>query len=810
MAAWLLHWLQTHGWLDPVSYRWFTTAWRWVYTDGHIPLPKKPGIWFTYIQWWSWPLLGGLLAHLFFGPKQTRPIYLKYPRTLYSYGGIKVDHNAGCRGGIILGKTGAGKTQNCINPRNHSMLINNAGVEHKSWASSETKRQFDSLRTEFLDTYSKVESEISKLAAERQSLQNKIKPIQDHIVSSLIASVRSYGKENLHTSFSQPVFDGMPEHLKLRFMEESHTISPLEILSLFDWARRAQRFNDLSSMPMVSGALGSKINEYADLIVEDSSYDAEISRLYYLQQIKRADLQRFADTIKALRFEFPPIGMLVLGAKGNEWQNVVPMLHHYQRDEDLCLLQTRPVGAPPDWQPPAKFNLIGYDAFPSDTYAKLLCDASAAVTGQTEQDFFTTQARDAIGNGITLLRAIRNAQVIKNIPKVKRLVPNLATLARILTALPVYNTWMTEIGAAPKEVEDTEVVIDPKTGERTLNRVKKKLPPTLASDELRMAREKIEKTYWGLPDETRGGVMGNIRNVISPFTEPEVAQVFCEESTFDISELCNGKVICIAMPQIFAVQRMYVATIMKTLTFQIGLNIFDLRKDNPLYSNRNTVLIDSDEHQVSAGQEDQQVDRTREAQFTLYAATQSRSALYMRYGGKEKAIPVLSNLANGFICQSGNDDCAEESVKLIGEATQPETTHSKGGGSTSYKEKPFFTKGALKMLPPFHVIFVPAEGKFIFKLLISMPVTPDGKTPPWWFGSWNLWHWFACSIHLPVKIKIWRLKIPVRPKSIIYPWAGKAPVKAQIRYLLGLDGTFICLKYLTRKKALKMALTDHH
>ena len=801
-----IHYAQFYNWINPVKHTWVRTAYRAV-ADYITLLPADVGHWWLHLNWWSWPVLSALACHVVLGPKQQRPVYLKKENILFSYGRVDVDHNAGCRGGLILGKTGAGKTQICINPRNHSILTNNPGVEKKEWKGSDAAREFDAYRQEFISAYKKVEGEINTLVKQRTELAGKISPIQDKLISSMIALVRSTNKKDFHATFSADVLNEFPDQkLMLKFREESHSLTAEELLDFFKWISLTQRSSKITSLPMFKGNIGTIITQYTELLSADTAIDAEINVLYYLLQVKGADLQRFADAIKPLRFSVPPVGMVIFGAKGNEWQNAVPMLHHFNRDEDMCLLQTRPVGAPPDWRPPAKFNLIGYEQFPADTYAKLLCDTAAAVTGDTEQDFFAVQARDGIANGIRLMRAIRDAQIAKGITKENRLIPNLALLARILSALPIYNEWMVAVGAAPSEKEVEEITRGP-NGERVPQRVKKRVPATLASDDLRIAREKIEKTYWGLPDETRGGVMGNIRNVIGPFTEPEVAEVFCDESTFDIGEICYGKVICLAMPQLFAVQRMYVATIIKTLTFQIGLNIFDLRKDNAAYTNRNVVLIDSDEHQVSAGQEDQQVDRTREAQFTLYAATQSRSALYMRYGGKEKGITVLSNLANVFICTSGNDDCAEESVKVIGEAVQIEKSYSGSGGgkgsstSISYKEKAFFTKGALKMLPAFHVIFVPAEGKYIYRFMIAMPVTPDGKTPPWWFGSWNPWAWLYTAKWLP--LPKW-----LKPSNTIPPWKARAPLKAQIRYLLGLDGTWIVLQDLKRKAAMKMAMRN--
>ncbi len=72
------------------------------------------------IAWWSRPVIFGALAHLLLGPKQRRPVYLRIPGAMYAYAGIRVDRNAGCRGGCITGATGSGKTLSCIVPRLHS------------------------------------------------------------------------------------------------------------------------------------------------------------------------------------------------------------------------------------------------------------------------------------------------------------------------------------------------------------------------------------------------------------------------------------------------------------------------------------------------------------------------------------------------------------------------------------------------------------------------------------------------------------------------------------------------------------------
>jgi hypothetical protein len=343
-------------------------------------------------------------------------------------------------------------------------------------------------------------------------------------------------------------------------------------------------------------------------------------------------------------------------------------------------------------------------------------------------------------------------------------------------------------------------------------RKEKVIKAVLNSEELATARREIEGGYWGLPEDTQKSVMGNVRNYLVPFTAPEIAEVFCDKNTFDLREVESGKVVCVAMPQKFAVQRRYVAAIMKNIIYQLGLNRFDLRKDQSAFKNRNCVIVDSDEHQISAGAEDQRVDVTREANYTLYAASQSRNALWKAYGGKEASIPILGNLRNLWACQAATEDCAKETATIIAKIAKPEKSYSSGDRSsvsTSYKEKPIVSESELMLMEPFYVYWVPAEGKWLFKKLIAMPVTPDCKIPHWWFGELNPLRWviaLLCKCGLPDRYKIGKFSLRIHDKdTFVWPWRGhaKAPWRAQWHYLLGFDGTFITIEKMTRKHALK-------
>ena len=855
LAALVISKLQEVGWFPRADHRWALKVWNAVAFWQSEPVLRKPAF-FRPLDWWTWPAAFGALAYLILGPKQTRPVYLKIPGAMYCYAGVVVDRNAGSRGGLITGATGSGKTQIVINPRNHSLMVNECGVEKDTWASSPSKRTFERMVKTFHAQTKRAHDDMTSIVQARAKLADKITPLQDKIIDELYSAIVAYQIKNPDRPFTAMVFgddpDATPECVRLAiskpvelteqrdkdgnvvldkagkplmapkavkndwtklWLRSGAKVTPDDAMRLVDWARNANRYRDVSRIPGCGSAKFQKLlHQYARLVEQDTQLDTHYNKLLYLVQVRRNDLQKFADTIKPLRWKVPPCGMLVIGAKGNEHQNIMPMLHHYRRDEDICLLQTRPDNAPDTWTPPAMFNLISYLEIPSQTYAQLLSNTYASISQKDTMDYWDNAARDMVAYGIDLMRAIRAAQDDACIPsdESQRVVPNLCSLCEIFTTLDQYKKFLLDANVAPRTVERT--IEEPeKQPDGSVKRVLRKktieLQPLVTSMAIEAARREIEGGYWGLADETQKSVMGSIRNLLIPFTETDTKEVFCGNNTFDLREISYGKIVCIAMPPKLTVQRQFVCTIMKNLVYQLIKERFSLQRSDPRYKYRNLVMVDSDEHQTSAGKEDSVVDIIREANGTLYAASQTRNALEKTYGGAEKAKPILANLRNTWACQAGTDECAEATSKLIGSAYyRKHTSQSRGGGSSTWQLEPIVSKYVLKALSPFYVYWIPAEGKWLYKFCITMPVTPDCKVPPWWFGDWNLWHWFCKLVFLPATISLLGKKFTLHPGSdFIPPWKGKAPLRAQVRYLLGLDGTFIVLDKLTRKKAQQMA-----
>ena len=532
--------------------------------------------------------------------------------------------------------------------------------------------------------------------------------------------------------------------------------------------RRIEAAREAMSLASGSARLGDAPDGDPDKVL--AGIDARIGRLRHLCDHSDRELGEASDSCKTTRYRVSPWGGFVCGEKGNEWQMIEALLRHHGREEDLRILRTRPASASAEWAPLVRFNLLSMDAIPADTYAKMIVDTGLTVEeAATRDEFFVPQARDKIAWGIRLIRSVRRASP-------GAAAPTLLALLGILTVNESYRRFLVRC-----------MTDNPTLGD---------------SADFAEARFQLENNYWNQPADQLGGVRGTLYNFLVPFAEPEIAEVFCSDSTFDMDSLSRGTVVCLAVPQKFALQRRYVATFLKTLAYQVILQRFDRRRDDPGWTARNIILVEQDEWQRHAIRADCEVDVVREAQGAVYAATQSQNAVWARLGGRENAAPLLANLRNRWICQASTGECAEESSQIASGRISRELSFSSSQGSrttnVSFTERPFLPPRELRSLAPFHVVFVPAEGPWLYRKCIAMPATADGEIPDWWFGDWNPLHWAAQAFGLPEKLAGVRL----RPgRRLLPPWRASAPLRAQLRWLLGLDGTFIITGEMRSRKA---------
>jgi hypothetical protein len=394
----------------------------------------------------------------------------------------------------------------------------------------------------------------------------------------------------------------------------------------------------------------------------------------------------------------PDWGGLCCDEKGIYHETLVQMTKKYGRLSDLRLLQTKPDGAGEDWEPPATFNLLSDDSIPGSTYATVIVDTASALAGGGEdKGFFKTQAHAHIGRGIQLFRLLG-------------LRPTMHHLLETLQYQPILRAMLSRL--------------DP-----------------LAQGGNREARECSDhflNGYLRQPPEQLGGVISTIYNYLNYFTNPDLVQVFgADENSFEFSDLDDGAIICIAMPQKYQTERRYVTTILKLLFYTHALRRFDPRPPNkrPLSSD-NLLICWQDEAQRFVSESDGNVDVIRQANSTTVLAAQSKLSFIPPLGTKEKADVTLLNLRNRIIFKAADRTCAEGSADFIGKKLIWKKSYTRGMGNRSttrsreeeYRVKPF----ELMALPKFSAVVKHCEKRF--RKARIHPIDPDGKIPPWY--SW--------------------------------------------------------------------------
>jgi len=395
----------------------------------------------------------------------------------------------------------------------------------------------------------------------------------------------------------------------------------------------------------------------------------------------------------------PDWGGLCCDEKGIYHETLVQMTKKYGRLSDLRLLQTKPDGAGDDWEPPATFNLLSDDSIPGSTYATVIVDTASALAGGGEdKGFFKTQAHAHIGRGIQLFRLLG-------------LRPTMHHLLETLQYQPILRAMLSRL--------------DP-----------------LAQGGNREARECSDhflNGYLRQPPEQLGGVISTIYNYLNYFTNPDLVQVFgADENSFEFSDLDDGAIICIAMPQKYQTERRYVTTILKLLFYTHALRRFDPRPPSkrPL-SGDNLLICWQDEAQRFVSESDGNVDVIRQANTTTVLAAQSKLSFIPPLGTKEKADVTLLNLRNRIIFKAADRTCAEGSADFIGKKLIWKKSYTRGTGNRSttrsreeeYRVKPF----ELMALPKFSAIVKHCEKRF--RKARIHPIDPDGKIPrwyPWW------------------------------------------------------------------------------
>jgi type IV secretory pathway TraG/TraD family ATPase VirD4 len=330
---------------------------------------------------------------------------------------------------------------------------------------------------------------------------------------------------------------------------------------------------------------------------------------------------------------------------------------------------------------------------PASTYAKVIVDTAVSLTGgRGGNPFFPTKAQLAIQSAFEILRHI---EAYVTIPNVHRLL--------------LFQ-------------EDSQAAM-----EMLMNKGDQR------SNELVTAF----RGYLEQPPEQLGGVQGTLSTYLEFFLNPEISEVFCaNEPTFSVSEIDYGKIVCLAMPQKFQSERLYINTILKLSYYFHALSRFDKSAEDRELDN--LIILFADEGQeIITGAESAFADHRaagviREARATIVLATQAYTSIHGVLD-KRHADVLMLNLSNELIFTVANHDSAVIASKNIGEREVVEKSWGWAAGKRSYnyqkKIKPFFEPYRLRKLPKFHAIIRHCEKPFCRRLV--PPINPDGTYPTW-------------------------------------------------------------------------------
>ena len=249
--------------------------------------------------------------------------------------------------------------------------------------------------------------------------------------------------------------------------------------------------------------------------------------------------------------------------------------------------------------------------------------------------------------------------------------------------------------------------------------------------------EHFRNRFLSQPPEQIGGVKETIANYLQAFITSEIAQVFCSgENTFDFADIDRGKIICVAMPQKFQVERRYVNTFLKMLFYTHALRRFDKPAEERKGDNLLILWADEAQRFVSASEEGMSdyncIDVIREAQATVVAAAQS-STSFIPPLGREKARVFTLNLRNRLIFRAADEEGALESSDFLGKHRVIKKSWGYSGGKMSrnfseqeeHKIKPHILRG----LPKHSAIIIHCEQGHRCERIA--PIEPNGEVCSW-------------------------------------------------------------------------------
>jgi hypothetical protein len=390
----------------------------------------------------------------------------------------------------------------------------------------------------------------------------------------------------------------------------------------------------------------------------------------------------------------PLWGGLCIDEKGVYWETLRAMASHYRRTNDLIHIQIRPDDNAANWVPAHRFNLTGNRAIPFTSYAKFVVDTATSLGQGGDKGFFKSQAQTHIAHALELLFELNRP----------------VTLAGAFELL-----------------SDKDVLTE------TIESVRDLLPTPRKVAVI----EHFANRFLTQPEEQLGGVRETIGNYLQYFLTPEIAEIFCSrESTFDMADVDNGKIICVTMPQKFQTERRYINTFLKLLFYNHALRRFDKPKEGRACDNLIILWADEAQRFMTASEDGTSdynvVDVIREAGATIIAAAQSTTSFIPPLGSDKSRVLTL-NLRNRLIFRAADEADAVQAADFLGKKRVAKRSwgYSAGKRNTNYSEteehkiKPHL----LRTLRDHECVLVHCERGF--RRVTLPPLESDGKISKW-------------------------------------------------------------------------------
>jgi type IV secretory pathway TraG/TraD family ATPase VirD4 len=390
----------------------------------------------------------------------------------------------------------------------------------------------------------------------------------------------------------------------------------------------------------------------------------------------------------------PTWGGLCIDDKGIYWETLSQMAKHFGREDDLILLQVRPDDAASTWQPRHTYNLTSDRSIPFNTFAKAVVDTAASLGQAGDKAFFKNQAQTHIAAALETLQEIGADVTLEN-------------AYHLLLDQSDLDEAMTDLASSHQTIRRRELT------------------------------EHFTNRFLSQPPEQIGGVKETIANYLQPFITPEIAQVFCAAgNNFDFADLDRGKIVCVAMPQKFQLERRYINTFLKMLFYTHALRRFDKPAQERQHHNLLILWADEAQRFVTASEDGMSdyncIDVIREARATVVAAAQS-STSFIPPLGREKARVFTLNLRNRLIFKAADEEGALESADFLGKKRVIKKSWGYHGGrisrNYSEQEEHKIKPHRLRNLQKHNCVLVHSERGHRRKLL--PPIDPNGKVSAW-------------------------------------------------------------------------------